>query len=97
MRPAAPAPYATGCTMRITEQIDALESMAVNPTQFILPRLVAGMAIRPSDSHLHRRHGRRLFRGGLYLASPRFVYNAENLLEPVDVVQVVRGDLPKEY
>lgn len=35
-------------TMRITEQIDALESMAVNPTQFlILPRLVAGTLMAP--------------------------------------------------
>ena len=35
-------------TMRITEQIDALESMAVNPYQFlILPRLVAGIIVGP--------------------------------------------------
>ncbi len=35
-------------TMRITEQIDALESMAVNPIQFlVLPRLVAGMVMGP--------------------------------------------------
>lgn len=35
-------------TMRITEQIDALESMAVNPIQFlVLPRLVAGMIMGP--------------------------------------------------
>ena len=35
-------------TMRITEQIDALESMAINPTQFlILPRLVASVLMAP--------------------------------------------------
>ncbi|MCG8425249.1 MAG: ABC transporter permease [Proteobacteria bacterium] len=35
-------------TMRISEQIDALESMAVNPIQFlILPRLVAGLIVAP--------------------------------------------------
>jgi phospholipid/cholesterol/gamma-HCH transport system permease protein len=35
-------------TMRITEQIDALESMAVNPTQYlVLPRLVAGVLMAP--------------------------------------------------
>ena len=35
-------------TMRITEQIDALESMAVNPIQFlILPRIVAAMIVAP--------------------------------------------------
>jgi phospholipid/cholesterol/gamma-HCH transport system permease protein len=35
-------------TMRISEQIDALESMAVNPIQFlILPRVIAGMLVAP--------------------------------------------------
>ena len=35
-------------TMRISEQIDALESMAVNPIQFlVLPRLIAGMIAAP--------------------------------------------------
>ena len=35
-------------TMRISEQIDALESMAVNPIQFlVLPRLIAGMIVTP--------------------------------------------------
>jgi len=35
-------------TMRITEQIDALESMAVSPLQFlVLPRLIAGMLMAP--------------------------------------------------
>ena len=35
-------------TMRITEQIDALESMAVNPIQYlVLPRIVAAMIVTP--------------------------------------------------
>jgi phospholipid/cholesterol/gamma-HCH transport system permease protein len=35
-------------TMRITEQIDALESMAVNPYQFlILPRILGAMIVTP--------------------------------------------------
>jgi phospholipid/cholesterol/gamma-HCH transport system permease protein len=35
-------------TMRISEQIDALESMAVNPIQYlILPRVIAGMLVTP--------------------------------------------------
>src|SRR5207237_1713285 len=35
-------------TMRITEQIDALESMAVNPIQFlVLPRIIASMLVTP--------------------------------------------------
>jgi phospholipid/cholesterol/gamma-HCH transport system permease protein len=34
--------------MRITEQIDALESMAVNPIQFlVLPRLISAMIVAP--------------------------------------------------
>jgi phospholipid/cholesterol/gamma-HCH transport system permease protein len=35
-------------TMRISEQVDALESMAVNPIQFlVLPRLIAGLIMGP--------------------------------------------------
>ena len=35
-------------TMRITEQIEALESMAVNPIQYlVLPRIVAGIIMAP--------------------------------------------------
>jgi len=35
-------------TMRVTEQIDALESMAVNPIQYlVVPRLVAGTLMAP--------------------------------------------------
>ena len=35
-------------TMRISEQIDALESMAVNPVQYlVLPRLVAAVIVTP--------------------------------------------------
>ena len=35
-------------TMRISEQLDALEAMAVNPTQYlVLPRIIAGMFVAP--------------------------------------------------
>src|SRR5205085_854695 len=35
-------------TMRISEQIDALESMAVNPIQYlVLPRVIAAMIVTP--------------------------------------------------
>jgi len=38
-------------TMRITEQIDALETMAINPVQFlILPRIIMGMLMAPTAS-----------------------------------------------
>lgn len=35
-------------TMRVTEQVDALETMAVNPTQYLLvPRVLAGLIMVP--------------------------------------------------
>src|SRR5581483_5803933 len=35
-------------TMRVTEQVDALETMAVNPVQYLLvPRVVAGLVMIP--------------------------------------------------
>ncbi|MGZ3444072.1 MAG: MlaE family ABC transporter permease, partial [Myxococcaceae bacterium] len=35
-------------TMRVTEQVDALETMAVNPVQYLLvPRVVAGLCMVP--------------------------------------------------
>jgi phospholipid/cholesterol/gamma-HCH transport system permease protein len=79
-------------TMRITEQIDALESMAVNPIQFlILPRLIAGMLMAPILTLVFFIIGM----GGAYFVAVitlgvdhgQFVYNAENLLEPSDVAQ----------
>jgi phospholipid/cholesterol/gamma-HCH transport system permease protein len=79
-------------TMRITEQIDALESMAVNPIQFlILPRLVAGMLMAPILTLIFFIIG---MAGAYFVAvftlgvdHGQFVYNAENLLEPTDVAQ----------
>jgi phospholipid/cholesterol/gamma-HCH transport system permease protein len=79
-------------TMRITEQIDALESMAVNPIQFlVLPRLIAGMLMAPILTLIFFIIGM----GGAYFVAVitlgvdhgQFVYNAENLLEPTDVAQ----------
>jgi len=35
-------------TMRVTEQVDALESMAINPVQYLLvPRVLAGLCVLP--------------------------------------------------
>ena len=51
--------------MRITEQIDALESMAVNPIQYlVLPRIIAAMIVDadPDAAVLRHRHGRRVLR-----------------------------------
>lgn len=79
-------------TMRITEQIDALESMAVNPIQFlVLPRLVAGFFMGPIMTLLFFIIGT----GGAYLVAVlsqgvdhgQFVSNTKDILDFVDVVQ----------
>jgi phospholipid/cholesterol/gamma-HCH transport system permease protein len=79
-------------TMRITEQIDALESMAVNPIQFlVLPRIVAGMIVTPLLTLMFFVIGM----GGAYLVavvwqhvdSGQFIYNVKDLIKPMDVVQ----------
>jgi phospholipid/cholesterol/gamma-HCH transport system permease protein len=79
-------------TMRISEQIDALESMAVNPVQFlILPRLVAGAIMAPMLTLLFFVVG---MAGAYFVAvvnlgvdHGQFVANAENILELMDVIQ----------
>ncbi len=79
-------------TMRISEQIDALESMAVNPVQYlVLPRVIAGMIVTPMLTLLFFVVGM----AGSYLVAVmwqgvdhgQFVYNAEELIRPMDIVQ----------
>lgn len=79
-------------TMRITEQIDALESMAVSPIQFlVLPRLVAGMLMAPILSLLFFIIGM----SGCYFMAVvvhgvdhgQFVLHTRDLLTVTDVVQ----------
>ncbi|MBK9032818.1 MAG: ABC transporter permease [Myxococcales bacterium] len=79
-------------TMRITEQIDALESMAVSPLQFlILPRLVAGMLMAPILSLLFFIIGM----AGCYFMTVvvnhvdhgQFVLHTRDLLSSSDVLQ----------
>ena len=79
-------------TMRISEQIDALESMAVNPIQFlVLPRVVAGMIVGPMLTLLFFVVG--MF--GAYVVAVvslgvdhgQFIANATNILKIMDVVQ----------
>jgi phospholipid/cholesterol/gamma-HCH transport system permease protein len=81
-------------TMRITEQIDALESMAVNPVQYlVLPRVIAGMIVAPMLTLLFFIVGM----AGAYVVGVvwqgvdhgQFVYNIKDLLEPSDVIQGV--------
>jgi phospholipid/cholesterol/gamma-HCH transport system permease protein len=84
-------------TMRISEQIDALESMAVNPVQFlVLPRIIAGMIVTPILSLLFFVIGM----GGAYFVAiiisgvdqGQWVAKLRDLVEPIDVVQgMIKG------
>jgi len=80
-------------TMRITEQIDALESMAVNPVQFlVLPRIIASMLVTPILSLLFFVIGM----GGAYLVAivgEHIDYGQwySNLVEIVKVQDVLQG------
>ena len=79
-------------TMRITEQIDALESMAVNPHQYlVLPRIIAAMIVAPILTLLFFVIGM----GGAYLVAViiehvdqgQWIANLRDIVQPVDVVQ----------
>jgi phospholipid/cholesterol/gamma-HCH transport system permease protein len=79
-------------TMRITEQIDALESMAVNPHQYlILPRLVAASLVAPILTLLFFVIGM----GGAYISAVlimhvdqgQWVANLRDIVEVQDVLQ----------
>jgi phospholipid/cholesterol/gamma-HCH transport system permease protein len=81
-------------TMRITEQIDALESMAVNPIQYlVLPRIIAGMIVGPILSLLAFIIGM----GGAYFVAVviqnidhgQYVANIKSILTLTDVIQGV--------
>ena len=79
-------------TMRITEQIDALESMAVSPIQYlVLPRLIASMVVMPILALTFFVVGM----GGAWLVAVvikhvdqgQWVANLRDLTDPLDVVQ----------
>jgi phospholipid/cholesterol/gamma-HCH transport system permease protein len=80
-------------TMRITEQIDALESMAVNPIQFlVLPRIIAAMIVTPILTLLFFVIGM----GGAYLVAVVIEHVdygqwRANLVDIVQVRDVVQG------
>jgi phospholipid/cholesterol/gamma-HCH transport system permease protein len=79
-------------TMRISEQIDALESMAVNPIQFlVLPRIVVGTLVGPILTLLFFVVG---MAGAYFIAviaqgvpAGPFTTNIRDILQPIDVVQ----------
>jgi phospholipid/cholesterol/gamma-HCH transport system permease protein len=78
-------------TMRVTEQIDAMETMAVNPIQYlVVPRVVAAVAMLPLLTMLFDTIGY----GGGYLmgihvaeipAGP-FIEHTRTLVEPKDIL-----------
>lgn len=79
-------------TMRITEQIDALESMAVNPIQYlVLPRLIAAMIVTPILSLLFFVVGM----GGAWLVAVllqgvdqgQWIANLRDIVDLIDVSQ----------
>jgi phospholipid/cholesterol/gamma-HCH transport system permease protein len=79
-------------TMRITEQIDALESMAVNPHQYlVLPRIVGSMIVTPILTLLFFVVGM----GGAYFVAViiqhvdqgQWVANLRDIVEAQDVLQ----------
>ncbi len=79
-------------TMRISEQIDALESMAVNPIQYlVLPRLIAAMIVTPILTLLFFCIGM----GGAYFVAViiegvhqgQWIAKLSDLVAPIDVIQ----------
>jgi phospholipid/cholesterol/gamma-HCH transport system permease protein len=80
-------------TMRISEQIDALESMAVNPIQYlVLPRLIAAMFVTPILTLLFFIVGM----GGAYIAAVILLgvdqgQWSANLREIVQLLDVAQG------
>ncbi len=79
-------------TMRISEQIDALESMAVNPVQYlVLPRLMAAMVVMPILTLLFFCVGM----GGAYFVAViiegvhqgQWVAKLRDIVTPLDVLQ----------
>jgi phospholipid/cholesterol/gamma-HCH transport system permease protein len=79
-------------TMRITEQIDALESMAVNPVQFLVtPRIISAMVVTPILTLLFFIIGM----GGAYLVAVplehvdqgSWVANLRDITQVIDVIQ----------
>lgn len=79
-------------TMRISEQIDALESMAVNPIQFlVLPRLVAGFVMAPILTLIFFIVGMAGAYGVAVISEGvdhgQFVHNTKDIIDFVDVLQ----------
>ncbi len=79
-------------TMRVTEQVDALETMAVNPIQYLLvPRVLAGLLMVPTLTILFDICG---LAGGFFVAvtvqgvsAGTFLTRTQQWLDPEDIAE----------
>ncbi|ABF91322.1 MULTISPECIES: ABC transporter permease [Myxococcus] len=79
-------------TMRVTEQVDALETMAVNPVQYLLvPRVLAGLFMVPALTMLFNTMGMGgayvVAVGGLGISPGTFLSRTQQWLAPEDIFQ----------
>lgn len=84
-------------TMRVTEQVDALETMAVNPIQYLLvPRVLAGLIMVPTLVMLFDLVG---LGGGYFVAvavkglsAGTFITRTQQWLDPEDIAEgLIKG------
>jgi phospholipid/cholesterol/gamma-HCH transport system permease protein len=74
---------ATLGTMRVTEQIDALKSMSVNPLQYLVaPRFIAGMIMMPLLTIFSSLCG---ILGGYFIAVYYYGMSATSFIDPLPV------------
>ncbi|MCP3142173.1 MlaE family ABC transporter permease [Pyxidicoccus xibeiensis] len=84
-------------TMRVTEQVDALETMAVNPVQYLLvPRVLSGLFMVPALTMIFNTTGMTgaylVAVGGLGISPGTFLSRTQQWLAPADVFQgLVKG------
>jgi phospholipid/cholesterol/gamma-HCH transport system permease protein len=84
-------------TMRVTEQVDALETMAVNPIQYLLvPRVLSGLVMVPALTMLFNSMGM----AGCYFVSVvaneisagTFLSRTQQWLDPIDIYEgLIKG------
>lgn len=84
-------------TMRVTEQVDALETMAVNPVQYLLvPRILAGLFMVPVLTLLFDSSGilgaYAVSVGTKGVSAGTFIARTQQWLDPVDVYEgLIKG------
>ncbi|MBZ4422086.1 ABC transporter permease [Myxococcus sp. RHSTA-1-4] len=79
-------------TMRVTEQVDALETMAVNPVQYLLvPRVLAGLLMVPALTMLFLTTGMvgayLIAVGTLGISPGTFISRTQQWLVPADIYE----------